>query len=544
MRHKKGSISLEEYCKKNDKMYLLDQWDYNSNEMLPSEIPYGSHKIVSWKCPNGHKYKKDVHTRCQGTGCSLCSGVVFKRRNKLFDEYPEFIKEIDTEKNSFDDLKNITCSSQKKIYWKCSKGHHYIQSASNKTKSKGCLVCSNKVVLKGYNDCETYCKNNNKLDVLKDWDYEKNRFLPYELSYGSQRVVFFKCHVCGNIWKTRLSARTLQNTGCNRCNIRLRSSFPEQAVYYYISKYFDDAITGNRDILNGKELDIYIPSCNVAIEYDGETWHKSSKRDLIKSKLCHDKGIKLIRIREKNCKEIIDEFALIYKYEYQNWKELNIIIEDVLNMLHVKNPKVDIKKDEIKIKEQFYTLIRDKSLSILYPSIASQWHPTLNGRILPSQISAETHDSYYWLCPKCGNAYKASVKNRIRMGSGCPKCGMDKRIKKQRIKVKNIDTGEIFESVSVAAEKYNCEKGGIVACCRGITKTSHGYRWQYLDRESSSRKIHQKQKTQKRVLNIDTGDIYETLVDAVEKTGIVNIQAVCNGRREKAGGYRWRYLDK
>ena len=44
-------------------------------------------------------------------------------------------------------------------------------------------------------------------------------------------------------------------------------------------------------------------------------------------------------------------------------------------------------------------------------------------------------------------------------------------------------------------------------------------------------------------MNTDTGEIYDSLCEAVEKTKIVNIQAVCSGRREKAGGYHWKYLD-
>lgn len=62
----------------------------------------------------------------------------------------------------------------------------------------------------------------------------------------------------------------------------MSSSFPEQAIYYYLKKHFPDAINGDRECLAGKELDIYIPSCKFAIEYDGQTWHKDIKRMRIK----------------------------------------------------------------------------------------------------------------------------------------------------------------------------------------------------------------------------------------------------------------------
>ena len=187
--------------------------------------------------------------------------------------------------------------------------------------------------------------------------------------------------------------------------------------------------------------------------------------------------------------------------------------------------------------------MKDNSLAVLYPDIAKEWHPTKNGNITPDQISSETHDSYYWICSKCGKEYKAMVKNRVRVGSGCKDCGQKTTAKKQMIKVINLDTNEVFESVKEIEKKYNFRRGGIINCCRGVTKTSNGYHWAYLDRENAVRKKRLKLKNQKKVMNTDTGEIYDSLCEAVEKTKIVNIQAVCSGRREKAGGYHWKYLD-
>lgn len=72
----------------------------------------------------------------------------------------------------------------------------------------------------------------------------------------------------------------------------------------------------NRKILGGKELDIYIPSKNVAIEVNGILWHSSKYKDnsyhINKYKLCKSKGIRLITLWEdqlKNkpniCKDIV-----------------------------------------------------------------------------------------------------------------------------------------------------------------------------------------------------------------------------------------------
>lgn len=454
----RGKIDFETWCSCNNKKNLIKEWDYESNDILPSQVTYGSHKEVFWICPKGHKYKKQIHSRCQGTGCSVCSGVNFRKRNLLFTDFPELIEELDTEINTLEDLKKITCSSNKKIAWICSKNHKYFQSAVNKIKSKGCPICNNRQVLYGFNDLETWCKENDRNEILEDWDYKLNSILPQNIIFGSGKVCNFVCHICGYKWKTRLNARTLQKTGCYKCSKRMSSSFPEQAVYFYIKKYFPDAINGDRKILQGRELDIYIPACKTAIEYDGENWHEDIKKDRDKDVICKEKNIHLYRIREENCKLINTSDTCIYTYKYQDWNQLNVIIIEILNKLGIINKDIDICRDEYLIKEQYYISSLKDSLGNIYPNIAKEWHPTKNGSISPYNVLPETHDSYYWLCPKCGNTYKAIVKNRVRMKSGCPKCGQQQANAKQMIKVKNITTGEIFDNVSEAAKKYNIGK--------------------------------------------------------------------------------------
>ena len=48
------------------------------------------------------------------------------------------------------------------------------------------------------------------------------------------------------------------------------------------------------------------------------------------------------------------------------------------------------------------------------------------------------------------------------------------------------------------------------------------------------------------VINLDTGDIYQTPKEASIVTGIHNdsISRVCKGKSKTAGGYRWRYLNE
>lgn len=81
-------------------------------------------------------------------------------------------------------------------------------------------------------------------------------------------------------------------------------SMEEKSLCDFVKSLVDDVIENDRKILNGKELDIYIPSKNVAIEYDGLLYHSTYYKDkkickeyhLNKTKLCEEKGIRLIHI--------------------------------------------------------------------------------------------------------------------------------------------------------------------------------------------------------------------------------------------------------
>lgn len=51
----------------------------------------------------------------------------------------------------------------------------------------------------------------------------------------------------------------------------------------------------------------------------------------------------------------------------------------------------------------------------------------------------------------------------------------------QSKKVECIETGEIFESITDAANSINRHKGNLSKCLKGKTKTCAGYHWQYAE---------------------------------------------------------------
>ena len=112
----------------------------------------------------------------------------------LLKNNKEIIKYWDFNKNKNDRLEKTTLGSHDKAWWICDKGHSYEQVIRSKVKGIGCPICSNKKVLKGYNDLAT-----TNPELLKEWNYGKNNLLdltPELVTKGSEKKVWWVCPTC------------------------------------------------------------------------------------------------------------------------------------------------------------------------------------------------------------------------------------------------------------------------------------------------------------------------------------------------------------
>ena len=130
---------------------------------------------------------------------------------------------------------------------------------------------------------------------LSEWDYEKNIGLhPSMFSMHSNKSVWWKCEL-GHSWKTSISHRAY-GTRCPHCFKEHGTSFAEQAIVFYLSKYCE---VTNRHKYFGKEIDIFLPKYNIGFEYDGMFFHKGKKsevKEARKNQLLEENGISLFRI--------------------------------------------------------------------------------------------------------------------------------------------------------------------------------------------------------------------------------------------------------
>ena len=258
----------------SDNAQLMAEWDWEKNNKLnihPSLLSYGSHVTVWWKCANNHSWSSIVSNRARlNRGCPYCAGQLpIVGETDLATTNPNLTKEWNCEKNVDLLPQQFMSGSHKKVWWVCEKGHEWPAQIKSRTTGVGCPYCSNKKVLPGYNDLAT-----THPELAKEWHPTKNNaLLPSEITYGSGKSVWWLCKN-GHEFPNSVCNRT-KGENCPVCLSRRRTSFPEQAIYYYVKQAFPDAINSYTALFDkgSMELDIYIPQLKTGIEYDGKAFH-------------------------------------------------------------------------------------------------------------------------------------------------------------------------------------------------------------------------------------------------------------------------------
>lgn len=394
---------------------LADEWNYERNgDLRPDQVLPGSEKKVWWKCSNGHEWEAIVYNRKKGVGCPYCSNfAVLVDFNDLATTNPALTLEWNYEKNGELKPTDVTAGSHKRIWWKCSNGHEWVADIKSRAGGNNCPYCSNKKVLTGYNDLFTI---NPKLAA--EWS-DKNSVSPREVIRGGDKKYYWKCPLGHEDYLSSVDQR-IRGQGCPVCAQRSQTSFPEQAIFYYVKKMFPDAI--NRYIIEKNEIDIFIPARHIGIEYNGYFSHKGKeKRDSQKREFLTSRGIELILIKEfKKEAECID--ADFYIHERTTYESITKLICDIILLLSPNSTvSVDCARDQTEIKTQYIDSVKKNSIAFSMPEIIDEWDTEKNGDIKPEFVGRNSKLKYYWICPVCGYSYLAAPSHRYH-GTGCPAC--------------------------------------------------------------------------------------------------------------------------
>lgn len=463
---------------------LAAEWHHEKNKGIsPQNILPGCNKKYWWRCKEGHEWEATPNHRTQrGDGCPYCSHRKMDVAFSLAAMFPDIAKEWNYEKN-IKSPNEYPAYANDSVFWKCGTcGHVWKTSIGNRSNlGSGCPACKNLVIIPGRNDLATA----NPV-LAEEWDYDKNQKTPSEVGAGSPQRVWWKCEY-GHSWQAPIRQR-YRGTGCPVCIKYKKHSFPEFMLYYYINMYFPDAEHSYKhEKLKNKEIDIYIPSTQTGVEYDGGHWHKSASKDIEKDEICISAGISLIRVRESGCM-LYERSAPTFVLQDTSVTSLQKAITDVLFCLGVKKTEINVASDYTKIRSLYHAYNIKSSMAEQYPELAKQWHPTLNGDLDPNRIPCTmSKEKYYWLCPTCNSTWKAPLQTRIRKsgGNGCPVCAG---------KVVKAGINDLASQYPLLAEEWHPDRNGSLrpdnVHCRSHIKAwwkcNKGHEWEATIRDRAS----------------------------------------------------------
>ena len=395
----------------------------------------GANNPIAVRCRDcGKEWSPTPSKLLNGRGCPECSKQIVTRKRiqafiekdgSLANNYNDLLGEWNYEENKKRGLdpNKLTSSSNESASWQCSKcGFVYDAMISNRTSRKsGCPVCCGKITLKGFNDLTTVAEN-----LLSEWDYEANAadgIYPEEQTKGSSVSAHWKCSVCGRKWTARIYSR-IRGTGCPFCAQELQSSFPEKVLYYYLKQAFPDAVsTYKADWLLQSEIDIFLPSLQFGVEYDGEGYHQNPQKDENKDKLCAEHGIKILHVREPKCPPL-SPAAIVYSRPNKKEEQLGIMVAAVIDIINahcgtaVKIAPC-ISKDKPQILEIFLSKRKDNSIASI-PDAMLDWDWEKNKGIDPNKVARGSETKVWWKCHICGNSSQTRVVKH--QGHKCSVC--------------------------------------------------------------------------------------------------------------------------
>lgn len=467
-------------------MSIVDDNRNSEDGIDISKLYVNSSKLINWKCENGHIFKEKVNVMYRRKHkCFFCTGRgIWPGENDLQTLHPEIAKEFDVDKNGITP-NYISPKDTGSYWWSCDNDHpSFLQSVEHRVSRKTkCPYCTGRKIIRGVTDLETLFP-----EIAKEWDVDKNNgVLPRDVSPFTYTSYSWICPK-GHSYKKKVIHRTKYHKAidCPKCVKAHSTSFPEQTIYYYAKKCFPDAINRYKEPFeNGMELDIYIPSYKMGIEYDGEAFHNDDKqhdRELRKYLACKKLGIKLVRIKEtrdtwedtadkifyvnKRMKDT--EISAFLRYVFGDLFPFSLHTftsnnseEAYLNRYFGFPTDFNVSRDRQEILE--YLVDVEHSFGTQYPELAKMWCKDGNRNLTPFMFTPGSNYQATWECPKCGDTWESPISSIVaRKVKSCSKCSMREN-GATITKVKTAKHGSLAEKSIELLNQWDFEENGTLS---------------------------------------------------------------------------------
>ncbi len=341
---------------------LSREWHPTKNGRLrPSDVSSGSGYKAWWRCPRDrkHEWQASIGNRARGRGCPCCAGNVVTKDRSFAASHPELAKQWDKKRNGTLTPSDVSSGSGRNVWWKCSRGFDHVWRTTVGARARA--RGDGCPMCAGQRASLATSLDQRYPHVARFWHPTKNKKLtPMDVLPASHRKVWWRCRRDpDHEWQAPVQRVTRARNVCPYCDLRRPSKTSSLAAKFpRIAKEWHPTKNGAR-----RPEDI-TPGSHDRVWWRCNRNGKHEWRARIQTRTRTDQG----------CPECARD------------------------------------------------RIRDRSIVVLFPRIAREWHPTKN-RTGPELVAPGSNQRAWWRCTKDQrHEWATAVQNRTRIGSGCPYC--------------------------------------------------------------------------------------------------------------------------
>ena len=401
-------------CKRKKRAKSLDAFLLSNNSDLHIVGQYMDYKTpIECICNNNHRFLVAPETLRKDPFCPVCRGKKpFSSKWKLVDYEQDFLDWLQSNHSTLSPITSYA-GDDNCMDFKCRKCNRSF-SATPKQLKNGytCPTCELREVYSSKSSFSSWLSKHRKdLELVGAYS-------------GAKDKTQFRCKFCGSSWDATPQS-IYQGSGCSNCS-GSQTSYMQQVLLLAFRKRLGSSAVKSRDKKAiGKELDIYIPEKNFAIEVGAWYWHKSRlKNDLQKIELCKKADINLVVIYDQYRSNTPPYEGCLTFYSdlryARSGKELRDLVYKLMEQAGVDNTPFNDSEwraiHDVALSQSFKT--NDESfkewLANNYPSL----------RMVANYSGANAYTEFQ--CRKCGTLMriKPTYLQQEKYRKKCEKCGV------------------------------------------------------------------------------------------------------------------------
>lgn len=419
---------------------IAREWHPLKNGNLsPADVTSRSSQKAWWLCHLGHEWRTPISVRTSGHGCPYCgfkktalaiSDNALNRRGPLAITHPLLVAEWHKSKNGDLTPYQVSANTHRKVWWKCQRGHEWQTEVKVRTAGHGCPFCVSQT---SRLEIRLLCELRAifaEVDWRKKWGgIECDIYIP---------SISCAVEIDGRYWHSESKERDdrkndkLAKIGINLIRIRgegLKLLGPLDISYSETEKQL---LVAKRLMTQLARIDIELSSCGRIQDYlagrdylNKEEYHRilaslpsPEPENSFGAKFpdlagqWHNRNLPLTPMMFKPYSTKKVWWMCSYGHEY----------ESSLRNRAAGGGCPICARANLSSSTIRAAIARSGRFSDLFPSLLAEWHPTKNRNLSPSNISAGSKKTVWWMC-KQGHEWATSVCNRTKKrGSSCPIC--------------------------------------------------------------------------------------------------------------------------